>query len=128
MVINTHLHYNPPITVYQKGTYGLYENNLSILRTHDFHFLFVFWLPVYAFGEDYPDLKASENFLYLKEQLSEVEDKIRFARQFYNDAVESYNTAVMSFPTNFFAGWFGFQEATFFKIDEAEKAIPQIKF
>jgi len=78
--------------------------------------------------ENYPDLKASENFLYLKEQLSEVEDKIRFARQFYNDAVERYNTTVMSFPANLLAGMFGFREESFFNIDEAEKAIPQVKF
>ena len=78
--------------------------------------------------ENYPDLKASENFLYLKEHLSEVEDKIRFARQFYNDAVERYNTTVMSFPANLLAGMFGFREESFFNIDEAEKAIPQVKF
>jgi LemA protein len=78
--------------------------------------------------ENYPDLKASENFLYLKEQLSEVEDKIRYARQFYNDSVEPYNTAVMSFPANLLAGMFGFREETFFNIDETEKAVPQIRF
>jgi len=79
-------------------------------------------------AENYPDLKASENFLYLKQQLSEIEDKIRFARQFYNDTVEAFNTAVMSFPSNLIAGMFGFREQTFFHIDEAEKATPRIKF
>lgn len=79
-------------------------------------------------AENYPDLKASENFLYLKEQLSELEDKIRYARQFYNDTVEALNTAIMSFPANLIAGRFGFREEAFFKIDEAEKAIPQVKF
>ncbi|MFC5702658.1 LemA family protein [Cohnella faecalis] len=79
-------------------------------------------------AENYPDLKASENFLYLKEQLTEIEDKIRFARQFYNDTVEAFNTAIMSFPSNLLAGMFGFREQTFFHIDEAEKAIPRIKF
>jgi LemA protein len=78
--------------------------------------------------ENYPDLKASENFLYLKEQLSEVEDKIRYARQFYNDSVEGYNTAIMSFPANLLAGVFGFREEAFFQMDEAEKAIPEIRF
>lgn len=79
-------------------------------------------------AENYPDLKASENFLYLKEQLASIEDKIRFARQFYNDAVEALNTAIMSFPSNLIAGMFGFREHAFFQIDEAEKAVPQVKF
>ncbi|MFM1653381.1 LemA family protein [Brevibacillus sp. B_LB10_24] len=78
-------------------------------------------------AESYPDLKANENFLYLKQQLTSIEDKIRFARQFYNDSVEAFNTAVMSFPTNLFAGMFGFQQEPFFHIDEAEKSVPQIK-
>lgn len=79
-------------------------------------------------AENYPDLKTSENFLYLKEQLTATEDKIRFARQFYNDTVEAFNTAVMSFPANLIAGMFGFREQTFFKIEEAEKALPRVQF
>lgn len=79
-------------------------------------------------AENYPDLKASENFLYLKEQLAAIEDKIRYARQFYNDTVEALNTAIMSFPSNLIAGIFGFREHPFFQIDEAEKAVPQIKW
>ena len=79
-------------------------------------------------AENYPDLNASENFMYLKEQLTEIEDKIRFARQFYNDAVEAFNTAVMSFPANLIAGMFGFREHSFFQIDAAETAVPQVKF
>lgn len=79
-------------------------------------------------AENYPDLKASENFLYLKEQLTATEDKIRFARQFYNDTVEAFNTAVMSFPANLIAGMFGFREQTFFKIEEVEKALPRVQF
>jgi LemA protein len=78
--------------------------------------------------ENYADLRASENFLYLKEQLSEVEDKIRYARQFYNDAVERYNTATMSFPANLLAGWFDFKAEAFFHIGEADKALPHVKF
>ena len=83
---------------------------------------------VMVLSENYPDLKASENFLYLKEQLSELEDKIRYARQFYNDTVEALNTAITSFPANLIADRFGFHEENFFEIDEAEKAIPQVKF
>lgn len=80
-----------------------------------------------AVSENYPDLKASENFLYLKQQLAELEDKVRFGRQFYNDTVEAYNTAVQSVPTNMIAGLFGFRELTFFQVDDAEKALPRIK-
>lgn len=79
-------------------------------------------------AENYPDLKASNNFLYLKEQLSEIEDNIRYARQFYNDTVEAFNTAVTSFPANLIARTFGFREEAFFKIDETEKAVPQVQF
>jgi len=79
-------------------------------------------------AENYPDLKANENFLYLKEQLTEIEDKIRFSRQFFNDAVEAFNTAVTSFPANLIAGLFGFREHEFFQIDAVERAVPQVKF
>ncbi|MBW7475715.1 LemA family protein [Paenibacillus oenotherae] len=77
-------------------------------------------------AEGYPDLKASANFLYLKEQLTEIEDKIRYARQFYNDAVEVFNTALAVFPSNLLAGMFGFREEAFFRMDEAEKALPKV--
>ena len=79
-------------------------------------------------AESYPDLKANENFLYLKQQLAEIEDKIRYARQFYNDTVEAFNTAIAVFPSNLIAGLFGFREEGFFQIDEAEKINPQVKF
>ncbi|TVX99792.1 LemA family protein [Cohnella terricola] len=79
-------------------------------------------------AESYPDLKANENFLYLKQQLTAIEEKIRFARQFYNDTVEALNTVIMSFPANLVAGMFGFREETFFHIDEAEKSAPRVKF
>ncbi|MGG1657971.1 LemA family protein [Brevibacillus sp. NRS-1366] len=79
-------------------------------------------------AESYPELKANENFLYLKQQVSAIEDKIRFARQFYNDAVEAYNTAAMSFPANLLAGMFNFQHEQFFHIDAAEKSVQQVKF
>jgi len=79
-------------------------------------------------AESYPELKANENFLYLKQQLTAIEEKIRFARQFYNDTVEALNTAIMSFPANLVAGMFGFREEAFFHIDEAEKSAPHVKF
>jgi LemA protein len=83
----------------------------------------------YAVAENYPDLKANQNFLALQEELTSTENKIGFARQFYNDAVLQYNTACESIPTNFIAGAAGFQKAEFFEVaDEAERAVPKVKF
>lgn len=79
--------------------------------------------------EQYPDLKANQNFLALQEELTSTENKIGFARQFYNDVVMKYNTKVQSVPTNIVAGMFGFKEEAFFEIeDKAERAVPQVKF
>lgn len=79
--------------------------------------------------EQYPDLKANQNFLALQEELTSTENKIGFARQFYNDVVMKYNTKVQSVPTNIVAGMFGFREEAFFEIeDKAQRAVPQVKF
>jgi LemA protein len=79
--------------------------------------------------ENYPDLKANQNFLALQEELSSTENKIGFSRQFYNDSVMSYNTRIQTFPPNIIAGMFGFTESQFFEIqDSAERAVPQVKF
>lgn len=78
-------------------------------------------------AENYPDLKANDHYLQLTQQLTSVEDKIRFARQFYNDTVEAFNTAVMSFPTLLIAGIFGFREEPFFQIDTAERSAQRIQ-
>ncbi|OMF38733.1 hypothetical protein BK133_00550 [Paenibacillus sp. FSL H8-0548] len=83
---------------------------------------------VMIIAEGYPDLKASTNYLYLKEQLAEIEDKIRFARQFFNDSVETFNTALAVFPSNLLARAFGFREEAFFKIDGTEKVLPEFQF
>jgi len=83
----------------------------------------------YAVAENYPDLKANQNFLALQEELSSTENKIGFARQYYNDAVLRYNTACESIPTNFIAGAGGFQKAEFLEVeDAAERAVPKVKF
>ena len=81
-----------------------------------------------AISESYPDLKANTNFLDLQKQLKDIEDKIGFARQFYNDTVTSYNQAVKMIPGNIFAGIFGFKEETLFKADEGAKETPKVKF
>jgi len=79
--------------------------------------------------EQYPDLKANQNFLALQEELSSTENKIGFSRQFYNDSVMRYNTRIQSFPANVVAGSFGFHEETFFELrDEAAREAPQVRF
>ncbi len=79
--------------------------------------------------EQYPDLKANQNFLALQEELTSTENKIAFARQFYNDQVMTYNTKVESFPSNLVAGSFGFKTATPFEVtNEREREAPQVKF
>jgi LemA protein len=79
--------------------------------------------------EAYPDLKANQNFLSLQEELTSTENKIGFARQYYNDEVMKYNTRLESFPANMVAGPFGFKAATFFEVsNEKEREAPQVKF
>ena len=79
--------------------------------------------------ENYPDLKANQNFLALQEELSSTENKISFARQFYNDAVLGYNNKTEQFPTNIIAGSFGFQKAEFFEVQApAEREVPKVQF
>ncbi len=83
---------------------------------------------LFAVAENYPTLKASENFKLLQEQLESIESKIAYARQFYNDAVLAYNNKIQMFPTNIFAGIFHFTKKDFFEIPESEKAVPKVKF
>lgn len=79
--------------------------------------------------EAYPDLKANQNFLALQEELTSTENKIGFARQFFNDTVMRYNTRIQTFPPNVVAGAFGFREEDFFELeDQAQRAAPQVKF
>lgn len=83
---------------------------------------------LFAVAENYPDLKANQNFLKLQEELTSTENKIGFARQFYNDAVLSYNNKKEMFPTNIIATIFNFEHRDFFETDAAEKEVPQVKF
>jgi len=79
--------------------------------------------------ENYPDLKANQNFLALQEELTSTENKIGFARQFYNDQVMTFNNRVQMFPSNIIAGMFNFTESEFFQVEEAaEREAPQVKF
>lgn len=83
---------------------------------------------LFAVAENYPDLKASQNFRELQGQLTETEDKIAYSRQFYNDTVLRYNNKVQMFPSNILASLFKFNEAEFFEIAEGERAVPEVKF
>lgn len=79
-------------------------------------------------SEAYPDLKANENFLSLQNDLKETEDKITYARQFYNDSAMDFNNIVEMFPSNTIASIFKFKKFEYFKIDEKEKETPKVKF
>lgn len=84
---------------------------------------------LFALSENYPDLKANQNFLKLQDELSGTENKISYARQFYNDTVYRYNTKIQSFPTNIIASMFRFTEETPFLIeDPRERETVKIKF
>ncbi len=83
---------------------------------------------LFAIAENYPDLKASENFKELQEELSDTETKVAAARQFYNSNVLDYNTKIKVFPNVVLAGLFGFHEELFFKADDEEKKDVKVKF
>jgi LemA protein len=81
-----------------------------------------------AVAENYPELKANENFLALQEELTGTESKIAFARQFYNDQVMRLNTLIGSFPSNVIANTFGFQTREFFDIEDPVRAPSEVEF
>ena len=83
---------------------------------------------LFAVAENYPDLKANQNFAMLQEELSGIENKIAYARQFYNDAVLQYNNAIETVPGNLLAGPMGKKEAVFLEIPEEAKAVPSVAF
>ncbi|MDY0029599.1 MAG: LemA family protein [Pseudobdellovibrionaceae bacterium] len=82
---------------------------------------------LFALVENYPELKADQNFLFLQNELSELEHKISAARRFFNSATAEYNTAIQQFPGNLLARSFGFFEEPFFKVEGDErKALPKV--
>ena len=83
---------------------------------------------LFAVSENYPELKASENFLKLQDELSDTENKIQAARRFYNGLVRDFNTKIQVFPTNIIAGKLGFSSRDFFEIEEAEKENVKVDF
>jgi LemA protein len=76
---------------------------------------------LFAVAEAYPELKANQNFLALQEELTTTENKISFARQFYNDNVMQFNNKTQMFPSNIIAGMFGFKESEFFNVEVPEE-------
>ena len=82
---------------------------------------------LFAVAENYPTLKSNENVKMLQEELSATENKVGFARQFYNDIVTTFNTAQQVFPTNMFAGALGFKAAELFEVtNEADREVPTV--
>ncbi len=79
--------------------------------------------------ENYPDLKANQNFLALQEELTSTENRISFARQAYNDTVMNFNNVIQMFPTNVVGAMFGFKEQSFFEVENVgERAVPKVSF
>ncbi|HKN34424.1 MAG TPA: LemA family protein [Terriglobales bacterium] len=83
---------------------------------------------LFAVAENYPQLKASEEFTQLQGSLSEVEDTIQNSRRYYNAVVRDLNTKIQSFPTNLIAGMFGFQQRQFFEVQAADREPVAVKF
>jgi len=84
---------------------------------------------LFAVAENYPQLRASENFSSLQKSLAEIEDNLQNARRYYNAVVRDLNTTIQSFPSNLVAGMFGFQPRAFFELDAAaEREAPAVKF
>lgn len=82
---------------------------------------------LFALAENYPTLRAAQNFTLLQEQLTSTENRIAFARQFYNESVMQYNTAIATFPRNLVAGMMGFSRATLFAAEAADRANVAVK-
>ena len=83
---------------------------------------------LFALSEAYPDLKANQNFQQLQEELTATEDKIAYARQFYNDSVFKYNAKIQTFPSMLFANMMGFKAREYFEVDDESRGPVQVKF
>ena len=84
---------------------------------------------LFAVAENYPDLKASANFIQLQQSLADIEDQIQLARRYYNGAARNFNILIQSFPSNLVAGAFHFTPVEYFEIeDAAERAVPKVSF
>jgi len=81
---------------------------------------------LFAVAENYPQLRATENFQELQTELTDTEDKIAAARRYYNSVVQTYNSAIQSFPALLYAGMLGFRAREFFAVQDSERATPQV--
>ena len=83
---------------------------------------------IFAVAENYPNLKASQNFLQLQQELSAIEDKVAYSRQYYNDSILSFNNSSRTFPARFFFNLFGFKEKPYLQIPAEARAVPKVEF
>lgn len=83
---------------------------------------------LFAVAEAYPELKANQNFLALQEELTSTEDRIAYARQYYNDRVTNFSNKIQTFPSNIIAGMFGFKPGELFETDEGERGPVNVQF
>jgi LemA protein len=83
---------------------------------------------LFAIAENYPNLKANENFLQFQNELSAIEDKVAYARQYYNDGIMSYNMSTTTIPGKWFASLYNFGKKDYLQIPEETRAVPKVKF
>lgn len=83
---------------------------------------------IFALSENYPDLKANQNFLNLQEELTNTENKIAYSRQLYNSSAAQYDQKLVTFPSNLVASWHHFKRVEYLQIPEQEKDVPKVKF
>ena len=83
---------------------------------------------LFALAEAYPDLKANQSFLALQEELTSTEDRIAYARQFYNYSVMKYDNKIQSIPSNIIAGMFGFKSREYFQAEQGATEVPKVEF
>jgi len=83
---------------------------------------------LFAIAENYPQLRANENFLHLQQELSAIEEKVAYSRQYYNDSVLRYNNSVETFPGSMFANLYGKKEKQMLQIASEERALPKVEF
>ena len=83
---------------------------------------------IFAIAEGYPDLKANTNFLHLQQELSAIEDKVAYARQYFNDGILSFNVSVKTIPGKWFASLYGFAKKDYLKIPAEARAVPKVEF
>jgi LemA protein len=83
---------------------------------------------IFAIAEGYPDLKANTNFLHLQQELSAIEDKVAYARQYFNDGIMSFNVSIKTVPGKWFAAMYGFSKKDYLKIPAEARAVPKVEF